>query len=158
MAPTSPNGPSGRLRRYAVAGGCPFVVEAEQFDHIAGVGGVRDPPCRETNTKAAIRNMRSIDTAQATFASMHDGRYGSLSELIEANLIERRLEEGPVAGYRFNVTVSEQDYLTTATPISKQAGRFGYTSNRDAVIRYQDKATATCTPCFPRNKAGAPVR
>jgi len=65
---------------------------------------------------------------------------------------------GSVSGYSFVVSASGSDYTVSATPTSTNAGRFGYWSAPDAVIRYQSSAGGTCVPCFPTGLSGAPVQ
>jgi len=77
-------------------------------------------------------------------------------ELITQGFLDNRFS-GSVSGYTFVVTASGTDYTVTATPTSTNAGRYGYFSVPDAVIRYQTAVTTTCNPCFPTNASGAPV-
>jgi len=106
---------------------------------------------------AAVSNLRTINTAEVTYLSSSEGKYGSVPELITSGLIDERFAK-VVSGYQFQVTVSGEDYTATAMPTTKDAGRFGYFSTPDAVIRYATAVTATCIPCFPADQSGAPVQ
>jgi hypothetical protein len=64
---------------------------------------------------------------------------------------------GSVSGYVFNLTVSGNDYMVTALPTSTKAGKYGYYSGSDAVIRYAGTATETCKPCYPKGQSGVPI-
>jgi len=71
-------------------------------------------------------------------------------------LLDRRYR-APISGYSFDVIASGSDYTATATPLSRNTGRYGFTSAADSVIRYQSSTSNMCTPCFPPGQAGAPV-
>jgi hypothetical protein len=113
-------------------------------------------PTGQTNESAAVSNLRTINTAQVTYLSSHDGKYGTISDLIAEQLLDSRFDT-IVAGYVYKVTLSDEDYLATAMPASRERGKYGYFSREDAVVRYAEVATETCTPCFPRGMSGKPV-
>ena len=106
---------------------------------------------------SAVAQIRTVNTAEVTYLSSNQGAYGSLPQLITQGLLDARFS-GSVSGYNFAVTASSTDYTASATPTSTNAGRFGYYSTPDAVIRYQTATTATCSPCFPTGLSGAPVQ
>jgi hypothetical protein len=105
---------------------------------------------------SAVAQLRTINTAEITYFSSAGGKYGSIPELISEGLLDSRFS-GPVSGYTFAVTASGSDYSATATPTSTNAGRYGYFSPPDAVIRYATVPSPTCKPCFPAGQSGAPV-
>jgi len=106
---------------------------------------------------SAVAQLRTINTAEVTYLSSNQGAYGSLPNLITQGLIDSRFA-GSVSGYNYDVQASGTDYTATATPTSTNAGRFGYYSVPDAVLRYQTATSGTCTPCFPTGLSGAPVQ
>jgi prepilin-type N-terminal cleavage/methylation domain-containing protein len=106
---------------------------------------------------AAVSQLRTINTAEVTYLSSNAGNYGDIGQLITAGLLDGRFATS-VSGYYFLVAASASDYTATATPTSTNAGRFGYYSLPDAVIRYQTATSGTCNPCFPTNQSGAPVQ
>src|SRR5438105_8626911 len=106
---------------------------------------------------SAVAQLRTINTAEVTYLSSNQGAYGSLPNLITQGLLDTRFA-GSVSGYNYSVTASGTDYTATATPTSTNAGRFGYYSVPDAVLRYQTATSGTCTPCFPTGLSGAPVQ
>ena len=105
---------------------------------------------------SAVAQVRTINTAEVTYLSSNQGSYGDVPSLIAQGFLDNRFG-GSVSGYTFVVTASGTDYTVTATPTSTNAGRYGYFSVPDAVIRYQTAVTGTCNPCFPTNASGAPV-
>jgi type IV pilus assembly protein PilA len=106
---------------------------------------------------AAVSQLRTINTAEVTYLSSNAGNYGDIGQLITAGLLDGRFATS-VSGYTFVVAASSSDYTAVATPTSTNAGRFGYYSLPDAVIRYQTATGPTCNPCFPTNQSGAPVQ
>ncbi len=106
---------------------------------------------------SAVAQVRTVNTAEITYLSSNQGSYGKIPELITQGLLDTRFA-GSVSGYNFAVDASGSDYTVTATPTSTNAGRFGYWSAPDAVIRYQSSSGGTCVPCFPTGLSGAPVQ
>jgi prepilin-type N-terminal cleavage/methylation domain-containing protein len=106
---------------------------------------------------SAVAQIRTINTAEVTYLSSNQGSYGSLPQLITQGLLDARFA-GSVSGYNYTVIASGPDYTASATPSSTNAGRFGYYSTPDAVIRFQTATTATWTPCFPGTLSGNPVQ
>src|SRR2546427_1833515 len=106
---------------------------------------------------AAVAQLRTINTAEITYLSSNQGSYGDIPSLITQGLLDTRFA-GSVSGYSYSVTASGPNYTTSAIPTSTNAGRFGYYSVPDAVIRYATATSATCTPCFPGTLSGAPVQ
>ena len=106
---------------------------------------------------SAVAQLRTVNTAQVTYLSSNAGAYGSVPELITQGLLDSRFT-GSVSGYTFTVDASGSDYTASATPTSTNAGRFGYYSTPDAVVRYQTATTTTCNPCYPAGQSGNPVQ
>src|SRR5438093_2494749 len=88
---------------------------------------------------SAVAQIRTINTAEITYLSSNQGAFGGVPELITQGLLDSRFS-GSVSGYNYAVTATGTDYTASATPTSTNAGRFGYWSTPDAVIRF---ATAT---------------
>jgi prepilin-type N-terminal cleavage/methylation domain-containing protein len=106
---------------------------------------------------AAVSQIRTINTAEVTYLSSAAGNYGKIPDLITAGLLDNRFT-GSVSGYSFFVDASGTEYTASATPTSTNAGRFGYWSSPDAVVRYQSATSTVCNPCFPTNMGGNPVQ
>jgi hypothetical protein len=104
----------------------------------------------------SVSNLRTINTAQVTYRSWR-GSYGTIPELITAGLLDSRYATS-LSGYTFTIDASVSGYTATATPTSTKAGRFGYYSLEDAVVRYQRATSNICSPCFPNGQSGAPVQ
>jgi type IV pilus assembly protein PilA len=106
---------------------------------------------------SAVAQLRTINTAEITYLSSNQGSYGSMAQLITQGLLDSRFS-GSVSGYSFTITVSGSDYTASATPTSTNAGRFGYYSTPDAVIRFASASSSTCNPCFPTGLSSSPVQ
>jgi len=106
---------------------------------------------------SAVAQIRTINTAEITYLSSNQGAFGGVPELITQGLLDSRFS-GSVSGYSFTVTASSTDYTAAAIPTSTNAGRFGYYSTPDAVIRYATASSTTCVPCFPTALSGSPVQ
>ncbi len=117
----------------------------------------RSGECGVPHEASALSRLRTINTAEVTYFSSNK-KYGTVPELVTQGLLDDRFLSPSVDGYRFAVIASERDYTASATPASKNAGRFGYYSTPDAVVRYATTATVTCAPCFPAGLSGSPVQ
>jgi prepilin-type N-terminal cleavage/methylation domain-containing protein len=106
---------------------------------------------------SAVAQLRTINTAEVTYLSSNAGAYGSIPQLITAGLLDGRFS-GSVSGYSFTVTASGSDYTANASPTSTNAGRYGYYSTPDAVVRFATATSTNCNPCFPTGLSGNPVQ
>jgi type II secretory pathway pseudopilin PulG len=77
------------------------------------------------NEAAASANLRSVDSAEVQYAATHDGNYGDLESLINAQLLDSNLTE-TVTGYRFDVVAAGGEFTATATPATPNTGRYLY--------------------------------
>jgi type IV pilus assembly protein PilA len=108
---------------------------------------------------SAVAQLRTINTAEVTYLSSNQGSYGDVISLISQGLLDNRFSSS-VSGYSFTVTSSGSDYTANAQPVSANAGRFGYYSVPDAVVRYSTVTSGCGGPggnCFPAGQSGAPV-
>ena len=107
--------------------------------------------CRtESNDTAAVKNLRTISTAEVTYQSQHT-TYGSLDQLIAEGLIDPRFKE-PVAGYRYDVAIPANgvSYTAKAVRASPRNGLYEYYLEPDGIVRYSTSAA-------PRDAGGKPV-
>jgi prepilin-type N-terminal cleavage/methylation domain-containing protein len=103
---------------------------------------------------AAVATLRTINTAEVTYLSTANGRFGNISDLIGQALISSNFIPGPVSGYMFTITLdaTNSDFTVTAEPASANDGRYGYFITPDGTIRY-----SMITSLAPAGSAGAPV-
>lgn len=104
------------------------------------------------NESAAIGTLRSLASAQATYQAKH-GRYGTMAELIAADMINPDLRNGVERnGYIFReVRPTAKTFEFSATPTGATTGDRSYNIIEDYVIRWSESKVP------PRRKAGKPV-
>jgi hypothetical protein len=103
---------------------------------------------------AAVSTLRTINTAEVTFLASSRGKFGSLSQMIEAQLLPSNFT-GVVTGYRFGVLrVSDgSDFVLAAIPDASGVARYAYYTTPDGVVRY-----STIDALTPSGQNGLPVR
>jgi type IV pilus assembly protein PilA len=103
---------------------------------------------------AAVATLKTINTAEVTYLSTANGRFGGLADLIAGTLLPPNFIPGPVSGYMFTITLdaTNSDFTVTAEPASPNDGRYGYYITPDGTIRY-----SLITSLAPAGSAGAPV-
>ena len=120
----------------------------------------RRPPHVEELEEAALSHLRTVNTAQVSYAAMFPelGYACSISYLggtgedepasISARLIDPGLSSGNLDGYLFSIedcSGSPVDHFSlSALPESPQSGLRTFCSNETAVIRFSDDGTAAC--------------
>ena len=109
---------------------------------------------QSANEASAVSNLRLVNTSEVTYASGHQGGYGTVSDLVTANLLDSRFQQ-IVSGYSFSVTVSLStfDYTANGTARASNDGRYDYYSQPDYVIRYSTDPLRA-----PTGLTGEPVR
>ena len=86
--------------------------------------------CRnQSNESAAVANLRTINTAEVTYLSSSDGKYGTMKDLIDAKLLDDTFTSSK-AGYNYSIMLdaTATRYTAEATPASENTGRYGYYS------------------------------
>jgi len=103
---------------------------------------------------AAVSTLRTINTGEVTYLTTANGKFGSLQDLVNNQIIPSNFVPGPVSGYFFNISLGSgnSDFTITAEPASSNEGRFGYYITPDGTVRYSIIATLA-----PNGSAGAPV-
>lgn len=89
------------------------------------------------NESSAISSMRTLYGAEVTYhATTGAGKFGTLQQLGNDNLIDSKLASGSKNGYSFTVTFTKNSCEINATPDNTNSNeRSFYTSCRDGVIR-----------------------
>ena len=108
---------------------------------------------------SAVAQVRTINTAEVTYLSSNQGSYVDVISLVSQGLLDTRFTTS-VSGYNYSISASGSDYTVTAMPTSANAGRYGYYSLPDAVIRYSTATSGCGGPggnCFPTGQSGQPV-
>ena len=105
------------------------------------------------NESAAVASVRTITTAQVTYLSSSGGKYGSLTNLQTAGLVDNSFPNKGGYVYSIDVATAGTDYTIWASPASTNNGRYGYYSIPDGVVRY-----STDTTLAPTGQNGMPVQ
>lgn len=94
---------------------------------------------------AAVNTLRTFASAEETFRSL-TGRYGSIPQLVEANLVDPRWGESRERDvYRFSVEVTGggEGFVARADPMPDARGRRHlFLSSADLVVRYDEERPA----------------
>jgi prepilin-type N-terminal cleavage/methylation domain-containing protein len=106
------------------------------------------------NETSAVQNLRTLNTAQVSYSSSNGGVFGTLTDLVNAGLMDGRFS-GMVSGYLYTITLSANslDYTLDAIAAATNTGRYDYYSHPDYVIRY-----STFSSRAPAGLSGQPVR
>ena len=105
------------------------------------------------NESAAVATVRTMTTAEVTYLSSSGGKYGSLTDLQSAKLLDSSFPAKGGYVYFIETTGAGVDYTIWATPASTNNGRYGYYSTPDGVVRY-----TTDTAMAPTGQSGNPVQ
>ena len=105
------------------------------------------------NEAGAVANLRTINAAEEEyFLTRGGGAFGDLDSLIQAGLLDDRMDE-TVTGYRYEIAAAGAEYTATATPASPNTGRYGYYISKDGEIRYLADSNLA-----PVGRAGQPIQ
>jgi hypothetical protein len=98
-----------------------------------------------TNESIAQSNLRTLSAAQATFHSTTgNGRYGTLDELITADLMAKDLVEK--YGYKIELTIMSNKFEAVAVPIEYgKTGRRSFFIDESGVLRGGDHGGGAAT-------------
>ncbi len=104
------------------------------------------------NENSAVANLRTVSNAEATYVTSSGGFFGTMNQLVGAQLLDNRFGTGIVNGYNYAIATDGFQYTATATPVSGNTGRYGYYMSGDGVIRY-----STTSALAPPGKVGGVV-
>lgn len=102
---------------------------------------------QQTNQIRAYRAIKQIGQAQLTFKA-RNGKYGSLADLGEAELVTIELAQGVSRGYRFVVITKGSGYVATATPTRSgvfATAHISYFTDETGVVRGDRKSGEEAT-------------
>ena len=114
---------------------------------------------RAANEASAISSIRTIGSAQATYAATFgNGIYATLAELSAQKLIDNAIVNAtvtaPKSGYTFAVSgASGSGYVSGSAPANANVGSRNFTSDESGIIYAQ--ASTGSTP--PTATAGTPI-
>lgn len=97
---------------------------------------------RAANEASAINSMRIVAEAEGIYqATRGNGQFGTMANLLEEKLVDDELADGFKNGYHFNLTVTNEAFEVTASPVKYQQDgtRSFYFSSAKEIIHAADK-------------------
>lgn len=115
---------------------------------VAGFLGEINPAPMVQNERMAIGIMYTIAHAESEFKKKSNGAYGSLEDLMAADMVPKEGIEK--SGYKFDFTVSGDKFEVTAVPIEYgKSGRLSLFLDHTGVLRGGDKSGASASASDP---------
>jgi len=115
---------------------------------VAGFLGEVNPAPMVQNERMAIGIMYTIAHAESEFKKKSNGAYGSLEDLMAADMVPKEGIEK--SGYRFDFTVSGDKFEVTAVPIEYgKSGKLSLFLDHTGVLRGGDKSGASASASDP---------
>src|SRR5437016_6170266 len=112
---------------------------------VAGMSSASKNPPPEMNETIAIRMLQIIAGAEASYAFTNgSGKFGTIDTLAEQKLLDREVLEK--YGYRFDLTVTDDQFEAVATP--REYGKTGKRSfyvDKSGVVRGDDHGGGLAT-------------
>ena len=108
---------------------------------------------RASNESAAIGNLRTIGSAEATYFAQR-GRYANFADLTSQSILDSEMADNATRdNYRLSMgaTAPGENFEFTATPTTASAGTRGFNILDDFVVRQLDGQVA------PTGTAGTPI-
>lgn len=111
---------------------------------VAGIASSANPPETVKNERATQGTLWTIANAQRMYKEQKGGRYGSLEQLIAADMLSKERLEG--AGYKVEITLTAEGFAVTAVPVEYgKTGRLSFFIDESGTIRGADHAGAPAT-------------
>ncbi|HKU73666.1 MAG TPA: hypothetical protein VJR02_07090 [Pyrinomonadaceae bacterium] len=115
---------------------------------VAGISGEINPPPMVQNERMAIGILYTISYAQNEYKKKNSGAYGTLEELMAADLVPKEGIEK--SGYKFDFTVSGDKFEVTAVPVEYgKSGKLSLFLDHTHVLRGGDKGGASASASDP---------
>ena len=115
---------------------------------VAGISGEINPSPMVQNERMAIGIMYTITHAQDEYKKKNSGAYGTLEELMAADLVPKEGIEK--SGYRFDFTVSGDKFEVSAVPLEYgKSGKLSLFLDHTRVLRGGDKSGASASASDP---------
>lgn len=106
------------------------------------------PMAVAANETAAIARLRSIITAEQNYKA-ETGKYGSLDELIKAQMIGDP-SQGKLGGYKYEITTNSKVFQATAVPEEYGVtGKRSFYADQTGALRGKDKKGEKAGPGDP---------
>ena len=115
---------------------------------VAGISGEINPPQMVQNERMAIGILYTISYAQNEYKKKNSGAYGTLEELMAADLVPKEGIEK--SGYKFDFTVSGDKFEVSAVPVEYgKSGKLSLFLDHTRILRGGDKGGASASASDP---------
>jgi hypothetical protein len=115
---------------------------------VTGISGEINPPPLVQNERTAIGMVYRIVAAEEEYQRKNAGAYGTLEELLAADMVPK--DDIEKSGYRFELTVSGDKFEVSATPVEYgKSGRLSLFLDQNRVLRGGDKSGASASASDP---------
>jgi hypothetical protein len=117
---------------------------------VAGISNETNPTPVQRNEGTAIGLMYTIASLQEEYKKYKgSGSYGTLEQLIAADLIPKEMVER--SGYKFEITFTGDKFEVYAVPVEYgKSGTMSYFIDQTMVLRGADRAGASATSSDPQ--------
>ena len=91
------------------------------------------------NEAGAVVNLKTLNAAEVTYMTSNTGAFGTIEQLVAAGMLDERFSTS-LGGYAYVVTpsgIGNTSYVSEATRLSENTGRFNYYSGPDLIVRYR---------------------
>jgi len=115
---------------------------------VAGISGEVNPPPLVQNERTTIGMLYRIAAAEDEYKKKNAGAYGTLEELMASDMVPK--DEIEKSGYRFDLTVSGDNFEISATPVEYgKTGRLSLFLDQKRMLRGGDKNGASASASDP---------
>lgn len=115
---------------------------------VAGISGEVNPPPLVQNERMTIGMLYRIAAAEDEYKKKNAGAYGTLEELITSDMVPK--DEIEKCGYRFDLTVSGDNFEISATPVEYgKTGKLSLFLDQKRMLRGGDKNGASASASDP---------
>ena len=111
---------------------------------VASMASSSNPPETVKNERAAMSTLWQVSYAQQSYKEQHKTRYGSLEELVAAEM----LPEGALKteNYKFTMTITTEGFELTAAPVEYgKTGKLSFFLDQSGIMRGGDHGGAAAT-------------
>ena len=115
---------------------------------VAGISGEVNPSPLVQNERTALGMLFTIAAAEDEYKRKNAGAYGTLDELMAADMVPKDTIEK--SGYRFDLTVSGDKFEISATPVEYgKSGKLSLFLDQNRVLRGADKNGVSASASDP---------
>jgi hypothetical protein len=111
---------------------------------VASIASSGNPPETVRNERAAMGTLWQISYAQSNYKEQKGGSYGSLEELVKAELLQE--DTFKADNYKFSMTLTPEGFEVSAVPVEYgKTGKLSFFIDQSGVMRGGDHAGTAAT-------------